>query len=249
MSTQKHEHRADKVRARDSGRESASEQAAPSGDAEAQAVIDAQAAQAESQAAAERCAEKVIDTSAELLAARAEIKVLRDDLAAANDKYLRKLADEVNFRKRMVRDKEDARRFAIFGFLGDVVPLLDDFDRAISHAPETDQGGLRDGVQMIRRQFGQMLETKYGLKRMQTAGSVFDPNLHEAVNMEFGDTEEPVVCEEYLSGYIVEDRVVRTAKVKVKMPSPAASPAAETAAAPEESMNDPGTGEETLVRD
>ncbi|MDP2792042.1 MAG: nucleotide exchange factor GrpE [Rectinemataceae bacterium] len=168
---------------------------------------------------------RVRGDAAELVAVKAELLAVREELAALNDKYLRKLADEVNFRKRMARDKDDARRFAINGFLGDIVPVLDDFDRALSGTVASGNANgatdhLRDGVILIRRQLGQMLENKYGLKRMASVDQPFDPNRHEAVGMETGDTEEPVVCEEYLPGYVVEERVVRTAKVKVRMPAP-----------------------------
>ncbi len=167
------------------------------------------------------CREVEKDLSSELVATKSELLVVREELSSLNDKYLRKLAEEANFRKRMARDKDDARRFTINAFLGDIVPLLDDFDRALSGTSSRSEiDHLRDGVVLIRRQMGQMLENKYGLKRMVTVDEPFDPNLHEAVGMEMGDTQEPVVCEEYLPGYVVEDRVVRTAKVKVLMPGP-----------------------------
>ncbi len=159
---------------------------------------------------------------AELASLKAELLVVREEMASLNDKYLRKLADEVNFRKRMVRDKEEARKFAVVGFLRDMVPALDDFDRAMSSVDASSTGGeLIQGVALIRRQIAQMLENKYGLKKMESLGSPFDPNRHEAVAMETGASDEPIVSEEYLPGYVVGETVVRTAKVKVRMPAPA----------------------------
>lgn len=171
----------------------------------------------------EACANALLDSAAELAAARAEIQAVRDELAAVNEKYMRKLAEEVNFRKRMSREKDESRRLSIIGFLADVVPVIDDLDRALSHAEDSCAGHLREGVVLIRRQLGQMLESKYGLKRLQAVDQPFDPMVHEAVGVEYGETEEPIVCEEYLPGYTVEERIVRTAKVKVRMPSPQAA--------------------------
>jgi molecular chaperone GrpE len=153
-----------------------------------------------------------------------ELAALREELSVVNDKYLRKLADDVNFRKRMAREKEDGQRFALSSLLGDLIPVLDDFDRAIASAEtQKDYGVLHDGVALIRRQLGAVLEAKYGLSRFESRGKPFDPNRHEAVAMVQGsleDGEEAVVAEEFLPGYGLHDRVLRTAKVRVRMPSP-----------------------------
>ena len=88
----------------------------------------------------------------------AELAALREELSAVNDKYLRKLADDVNFRKRMVREKEDGQRYALSGLLSDLVPVLDDFDRAIgSSEASREYAVLHDGIVLIRRQLGQVL--------------------------------------------------------------------------------------------
>lgn len=159
--------------------------------------------------------------ASELDAAKAEIASLRAEVADLNEKYLRKLADEVNFRKRMVREKEDAQKFAVAGLLGDIIPILDDFDRGLASsevAKNFEQ--LHEGVGLIRKQLSQMLENKYSLKRFESKGSLFDPNKHEAVFAEPGDVEEAMVFEEYLPGYALHDRILRTAKVRVKIPAP-----------------------------
>jgi molecular chaperone GrpE len=159
-------------------------------------------------------------------ALEAELAALRDELSSVNDKYLRKLADDVNFRKRMAREKEDGQRFAVSALLGDLVPILDDFDRAIASAEtQKDYAVLHDGVGLIRRQLGSVLESKYGLARYESLGKVFDPNRHEAVAMVQGapgegEGDEAVVAEEFLPGYGLHDRIIRTAKVRVRMPAP-----------------------------
>jgi len=169
---------------------------------------------------------------AALRAARleAELAAVREELSAVNDKYLRKLADDVNFRKRMAREKEDGQRYALSGLLGDLVPVLDDFDRAIgSSEASREYAVLHDGIVLIRRQLGQVLEGKYGLKRFESVGQPFDPQRHEAVAVvqgQPGEGDEAVVAEEFAAGYGLHERVLRTAKVRVRMPAPAAEPKA-----------------------
>lgn len=156
-----------------------------------------------------------------------ELAQVREELSTVNDKYLRKLADDVNFRKRMAREKEDGQRFAVSALLGDLIPVLDDFDRAIASAEtQRDYGVLHDGVTIIRRQLGSVLESKYGLTKFNALGQAFDPNRHEAVAMvqgEPGSGDEAVVAEEFLPGYGLHDRILRTAKVRVRMPAPKAN--------------------------
>jgi molecular chaperone GrpE len=163
------------------------------------------------------------EPKARIASLEAEIGALREEVSSLNDKYLRKLADDVNFRKRMAREKEDGQRFAVAALLGDLVPVLDDFDRAIASAEVAKEYSvLHDGVALIRRQLGQVLESKYGLTKLESLGKSFDPNRHEAVAVVQGgpeDGEEAIVAEEYLPGYGLHDRILRTAKVRVRMPA------------------------------
>ncbi len=164
------------------------------------------------------------DPKARVSALEAELAALREEVSSLNDKYLRKLADDVNFRKRMAREKEDGQRFAVTALLGDLIPVLDDFDRAIASAEVAKEYAiLHDGVALIRRQLGQVLEAKYGLTKLESLGKPFDPNRHEAVAVIQGgpeDGDEAVVAEEYLPAYGLHERVIRTAKVRVRMPAP-----------------------------
>jgi molecular chaperone GrpE len=162
--------------------------------------------------------------SGRIEALEAELSALRDELSTVNDKYLRKLAEDVNFRKRMTREKEDGQRFALTALISDLIPIMDDFDRAIASAEtQKDYTVLHDGVLLIKRQLGSVLEAKYGLARFESLGKPFDPNHHEAVAMVQGgpeDGDEAVVAEEFLPGYGLHDRILRTAKVRVRMPAP-----------------------------
>jgi molecular chaperone GrpE len=145
---------------------------------------------------------------------------LEIQLADAKDQYLRKAADFENFRKRMIREKQDAIDFANQALLLDLIPVIDDFERAIQSAGTSkDFTSLYEGIGMIEKRLISQLEAKWGLKRFDSAGEPFDPNRHEALMMEKSSgIDEPVVQEELLKGYTLKDRVIRSAKVKVRMP-------------------------------
>jgi len=152
------------------------------------------------------------------------LKKERDDaiqeLADAKEQFLRKAADLENSRKRFLRDKEDAIAFANRNLLNDLVIIIDDFERAIKASESSqDYATLFNGIQMIEKQFVGMLERKYGLQRFDSANQQFDPTRHEAVAMEDrGDHHLAIVLEDYQKGYILNERVLRTAKVKVSNP-------------------------------
>jgi molecular chaperone GrpE len=164
-----------------------------------------------------------------------KIASLEAELAELKDQYLRKAADFENFRKRMNREKQDAIDFANQSLLLDLIPIIDDFERAIKAADivlakDGDQGkegenasrdftNLYEGISMIEKRFVTMLENKWGLKRFDSAGEIFDPNRHEAIMVDkSAEVTDPVVREDFIKGYTLKDRVIRSAKVKVTMP-------------------------------
>jgi len=154
------------------------------------------------------------------------IAKLQEKVSSLKDQYLRKLADYENFRKRMFREKDEAVGYANSQLLADLVGVLDDFDRAVKSSESSrDFQSLHDGVAMIHRSLLNTLETKYALCRFDSQGAAFDHNRHEAMMSEEGDCDEPVVAEEYVKGYMLKDRILRSAKVKVRMPSKAAGAA------------------------
>ena len=153
-------------------------------------------------------------------------------LAEANDNYLRKAAELENYRKRMVLEKQSAIDFANQTLLLDLAFVIDDFERAIK-AAETQReaagadsekiaasyNSLYEGISMIEKNLISQLENKWGLKRFNSVGEPFDPNIHEAIMMEkSAELAEPVVAEEFIKGYFLKERVIRPAKVKVVMP-------------------------------
>ena len=149
-----------------------------------------------------------------------KIAELEAKLAETTDQLLRKAADFENFRKRMNQEKQNAIEFANQSLLLDIVSIIDDFERAIQSAESSkDFTLLLDGVKMIEKQLVSQLENKWGLKRFNSAGEIFDPNLHEALMMEKSpDVAEATVVEDLIKGYWLKNRLIRAAKVKVIMP-------------------------------
>ncbi|MCU1348643.1 MAG: GrpE protein [Acidobacteria bacterium] len=150
-----------------------------------------------------------------------------DSLRAENqqlkDRYLRTLADFENFRKRSEREKSDFRRYALAETMRDLLPVLDNFDRALEHAESGDD--FHKGVLLIYKQLFDSLE-KHGLKPINQAGVRFDPNLHEGVIRE----EDPSVPNQTVTailqkGYFLHDRLLRPAMVKVAVGGPEEAPA------------------------
>jgi molecular chaperone GrpE len=150
----------------------------------------------------------------------AEPEDLAAQLAETRDQLLRKAADFENFRKRMNQEKQMAIEYANQSLLLDIIPIIDDFERALQAAESSkDFAALLEGITMIEKRLTGQLESKWGLKRFNSAGELFDPNRHEALMMEKSpEVSEPTVQEDLLKGYLLKDRVIRAAKVKVLMP-------------------------------
>jgi molecular chaperone GrpE len=171
---------------------------------------------------------------------------LEAQLAEAKDQFLRKAADFENFRKRMNREKQDAIDFANQSLLSDLIPVLDDFDRALQSAESSqDFKALYEGLGMIAKRLSSTLESKWGLKSYTAAGAPFDPNFHEALMMEKSSAvAEQTVQTDLLKGYTLKDRVIRSAKVKVLIPDPSAPAIAAPDSPGGESRGEPA-GEES----
>jgi len=141
-------------------------------------------------------------------------------LAETRDQLLRKAAEFENFRKRMNQEKQSSIEYANQSLLLDIIPIIEDFERAIlAGESSTDYTGLLEGIKMIEKRLVSQLETKWGLRRFNSAGELFNPNIHEAVMMEKSpDITEAIVQEDFQKGYMLKERVIKTAKVKVLMP-------------------------------
>jgi molecular chaperone GrpE len=134
------------------------------------------------------------------------------------ERLLRTTADFENFKKRAAREKQDAIRYANEGMLEKLVPVLDNFDAALSAAQSNSTGAaqsLQTGVAMIFQQLKKVL-TESGLEEVDATGQKFDPNLHEAVSQqESADVAEGEVLQQLRKGYKLRDRLLRPATVVV----------------------------------
>jgi molecular chaperone GrpE len=145
---------------------------------------------------------------------------LQQEADDMKNRYLRTLADFENYRKRAEREKLEYRKYAVAEVVRDLLPVLDNFDRALEHAEEGDD--FHKGVLLIYKQLYDVLQ-HHGLKPIDEAGVRFDPNIHEAVVRE----EDPSVPSHTVTailqkGYFLHDRLLRPAMVKVAVGGPEA---------------------------
>jgi molecular chaperone GrpE len=161
---------------------------------------------------------------------------LEDELAASRaeaeknwDLYLRQRAELENFRKRSQREKEDLGRFANENLLRDLLPVLDNLERALDHArKEGETGkGLLEGVEMTLGQFQKLLE-KFGVSAVDAMGEPFNPAWHEAMGQLESTAHAPnTVIQEMQKGYVLNERLLRPALVLIAKAPPVNQPNAE----------------------
>jgi molecular chaperone GrpE len=147
------------------------------------------------------------------------------------DRLARVSADFDNFKKRVQREKQDAIKFGNEGLIKEMLPVVDNLNRALASAPHSAAGGdqLTEGVRLVAKQFEDVL-TKMGVVGFTAMGEPFDPSRHEAVGARPDDAiAAQHVCEEYQRGYLLHDRLLRPALVIVSSGPVAAAgtPAAE----------------------
>ena len=147
---------------------------------------------------------------AELEAANAELK----------DQMLRRQAELENYRKRLIRDKEEAVQYANESLIRDILGFLDNMDRALAAAKNGgDLNALIEGFEMTQNQLLSTLDKNWGLKGIDSVGQEFDPSLHEACMMAIDESlDKETVLEEFQKGYTLHGRVVRPSKVKIGKP-------------------------------
>ncbi len=177
----------------------------------------------EMELAAQQAAEHIPDAGDPPPAGSVSEEALRKEIVQLKDRVVRTLADYDNFRKRTEREKQDFFRYALGNTMKDLLPVLDNFERALDHAEEGDE--FHKGVLLIYKQMIDVLQ-KAGLRSIEESGIRFDPNVHEAVVRE----EDPSVPNHTVTGvlqkgYFLHDRLLRPALVKVAMggPEPAAN--------------------------
>ena len=143
-----------------------------------------------------------------------EAEQLQQALKEKEDQYLRLQAEYANFRRRTTKEKEELAAVVTQNILTDMLPLLDNFDRAMV-AESADLDAFKKGIEMIYGQFQDVLK-KNGLELIQTEGATFDPNFHQAVmRVENPEMEDDQIAQELQKGYIVKGRVIRPSMVQV----------------------------------
>ena len=172
-----------------------------------------------------------------------DLKKKVGELEGLREKFLLAAADYENAKKRNARDKEDFIKFSQERILKDLLPVLDNFERAVGHAntASANASGYEDlrqnlktvisGVERVQKQMADILKT-YGLKRIETVGQTFNPHFHEIVAHVPEEGKEDEIVDELEPGYMLQDRLLRAAKVRVRVsPQPKAS-------APEEKQDE-----------
>ncbi|SHJ19369.1 molecular chaperone GrpE [Malonomonas rubra DSM 5091] len=172
--------------------------------------------QAEQEEIAAETEEAELSPEEQLLA---EVDKARSEAKAHQEQYLRTLADMENLRKRTQREKEELAKFANENILREILPVIDNLERAIEHAEQSEMGetgaGLLEGVQMTLTQFSQVLD-RFGVKPVESLGQPFDPNLHQAMGqMESEEYPANSVAQQMQKGYQLNDRLLRPAMVMV----------------------------------
>ena len=147
-------------------------------------------------------------------AVESELEALRAEKANYLDRLARLQAEFDNFRKRSVRDQQDFRDYALAEALKSLLPILDSLDRALKTTGVSVED-FRSGIELIDKQFHDAL-AKLGVEPVPAEGEVFDPNLHQAVQMvDTDEVEDHRVIDELQRGYRIKDRLLRPAMVRV----------------------------------
>lgn len=145
-----------------------------------------------------------------------EEEKLKKELEESKDKYLRLMAEYDNFRKRSAKERLELSATVKGNTIGEILPVFDNFERAL--AAETQDTNYKAGVEMIFKQFGDML-TKLGVEIIDPIGQTFDPNIANAVNqIEDENLGENEVAQVFQKGYKIGDKVIRYAMVVVANP-------------------------------
>ncbi len=157
-----------------------------------------------------------------------DLKKKVEELEGLRQKFLLAAADYENAKKRNAREKEDFIKFSQERILRDLLPVLDNFERAVGHAntasvnvsgEEALQQNLKtlvSGVERVQKQLTGILKM-HGLKRIETAGQAFNPHFHEVVAHVPEEGKEDQIVDELEPGYILHDRLLRAAKVRVRV--------------------------------
>jgi len=180
-------------------------------DAEPEEIIEPELVEKEEEEIVEEEEVKEL-TPLELL--QEEVRLKDEELLKQKDTFLREKAELENFKKRLTKEKEDFVQFANERLLKELVQIEDNLERAME-APNATLESLKEGVDMIQKQFGTFLKNQK-VEAIEALEKPFDPNLHEVLNQQESDEhEENTVIQEYSKGYTLNGRILRSAKVVI----------------------------------
>lgn len=161
------------------------------------------------------------------VSAEAQIHALQEELLQAKDRTMRALADAENTRKRAIKDREDAGKFAIAGFARDLLGFSDNFKRAIEAIPDDIKQSdprmenIIEGVEAMSRELGSVFE-RHGIRKIEPMDEMFDPNYHEVMfEAPMPDKKAGIIIQVVEPGYVISDRLLRAAKVGIAKAGPA----------------------------
>lgn len=146
-----------------------------------------------------------------------EVRAVEEKLAEMQDRYIRLSAEFDNYRKRTLREKMELSKYASEELLKKIIPLMDDFDRALVHMETaTDCAAMKNGIDLIYNKFSEFLKQN-GIREIESLNSNFNVDLHEAVaKMQVGEEEKKgKVVDVVQKGYYLQDKILRFAKVVV----------------------------------
>ncbi len=143
-----------------------------------------------------------------------DVKLLQNEVNALKDKFLRNQAELENFKRRTQEERMKERKYAQQYILMKLIDLNDNFNRALN-SNDGDYNSLKEGLSLIMSQLNSILEDE-SVKKIESVGKEFDPNFHQAVmTSNEADLEDDIVAEEFQTGYMYKDRVLRPSMVKV----------------------------------
>lgn len=155
------------------------------------------------------------DAAEEIQRLREALEIKTREAEAQQDRYLRAVAEFDNVRKRTAREREEYTRYANESLLRDILPVLDNLDRALQAARSEPVTSLTTGVELIQRELLRVLE-KFGVAPFASVGQPFDPERHEAIaRVQRPDLPDMSVAGETARGYLLHGRVLRPAMVTV----------------------------------
>ncbi|MFG3611924.1 nucleotide exchange factor GrpE [Rummeliibacillus stabekisii] len=185
--------------------ETAKENAAPKTDENVEAVPEEKTEAARNDETDEKVEEQVD-----------ELALLEEKLAKEEERYLRLRADFDNLKRRTQLERVAQEKYRAQSLLTDLLPALDNFERAMQAEATTEEAvSMKQGIEMIYRSLVEATK-KEGLEPIESLGAEFDPNIHHAVMQEHDESKDPgIVLQELQKGYMLKDRVLRPAMVKV----------------------------------